>query len=106
MTPIDDAAEWLLGINYDRAIARHAFISRLIPAQSTVVVTVVRDKVWLSISPPFTWEAIMDPAKVDELMHVLELATDEARQVGAARNGGASQGDRSVVQAITSGPEA
>ncbi len=48
----------------------------------------------------------MDPAKVDELMHVLELATDEARQVGAARNGGASQGDRSVVQAITSGPEA
>ncbi len=51
-----------------------------IPA--TVVVTVVRDKVWLSISPPFTWEAIMDPVKVDELMHVLELATDEVRQVG------------------------
>lgn len=35
---------------------------------ATVIVTVVHDKVWLSISPPFTWEAIMDPAKVDEVM--------------------------------------
>lgn len=44
---------------------------------ATVVVTVVRDKVWLSISPPFTWEAIIDPVKVDELMHVLELTRSD-----------------------------
>ena len=32
---------------------------------ATVVVTVVQDTVWLSISPPFTWEAIMEPEKVE-----------------------------------------
>jgi hypothetical protein len=36
--------------------------------------------VWLSIVPPFTWEAIMEPGKVDELIHVLGLAREEARQ--------------------------
>ena len=45
----------------------------------TVIVTVVQGRVWLSISPPFTWEAIMEPAKVDELIHVLELARDAAK---------------------------
>ena len=47
---------------------------------TTVVVTVVQDKVWLSISPPFTWEAIMEPGKVDEVISVLELARDEAKK--------------------------
>jgi hypothetical protein len=63
---------------------------------ATVVVRVVQDKVWLSISPPFTWEAIMDPAKVDELVHVLTLAQDEARQASAARHGRACHGDKPV----------
>lgn len=45
-----------------------------------VIVTVVREMVWLSISPPFTWEAIMKPGKVDELISVLTLARDEARK--------------------------
>jgi hypothetical protein len=70
-----------------------------------VVVTVGQDKVWLSISPPFTWEAIMEPAKVDELMHVLELATDEARKMAVERSGRAPHGGKPVVRAITSGPE-
>ena len=52
-----------------------------------VVVTVVRGTVWLSISPPFTWEAIMEPGKVDELMHVLELAREEAKRIAAAHGG-------------------
>ncbi len=73
---------------------------------ATVVVTVVQDRVWLSISPPFTWEAIMDPAKVDELVHVLKLAQDEARAIGAARSGRAPRADKSVIRAITSKPEA
>jgi hypothetical protein len=49
----------------------------------TVVVTVVQGTVWLSISPPFTWEAIMEPGKVDEVIHVLELARDEAMKAAA-----------------------
>jgi hypothetical protein len=47
----------------------------------TVVVTVVRDTVWLSISPPFTWEAIMEPGEVDEVISMLALARDEAKKV-------------------------
>lgn len=49
----------------------------------TVVVTVAQGTVWLSISPPFTWEAIMEPGKVDEVIHVLELARDEAMKAAA-----------------------
>jgi hypothetical protein len=47
---------------------------------ATVVVTIYRGEVWLSIVPPFTWEAIMEPGKVDELIHVLGLVREEARQ--------------------------
>ena len=46
----------------------------------TVVVTVYRGDVWMSIVPPFTWEAIMEPAKVDELIQVLGSARQEARR--------------------------
>lgn len=52
---------------------------------ATVVVTVVQGAVWLSIAPPFTWEAILEPVKVDELIHVLELARDEAHRLMVAR---------------------
>lgn len=45
---------------------------------ATVVVTVVHGTVWLSISPPFTWEAIMEPEKVDQVISMLELARREA----------------------------
>ncbi len=69
---------------------------------ATVVVTVVRDTVWLSISPRFIWEAIMDPGKVDEVISMLTLARDEAKKVVAARNGSAVRRGQSVVRAITS----
>ena len=72
----------------------------------TVVVTVVQGQVWMSISPPFTWEAIMEPAKVDELMHVLELARDEARKTAVAHNARAPRGDRPMARAITRGSKA
>ncbi len=55
----------------------------------TVVVTVVHGTVWMSISPPFTWEAIMEPGKVDEVMAVLEVARDEAKKMAVARTGSA-----------------
>lgn len=67
---------------------------------ATVVVTVVRDRVWLSISSPFTWEAIMTPGKVDEVISMLELARDEASEVAATRDGNASRGGTAVVPAI------
>jgi hypothetical protein len=50
---------------------------------ATVIVTTVRDTVWLSISPPLTWEAIMNPEKVDEVISTLELARDEAKKMAA-----------------------
>lgn len=52
---------------------------------ATVVVTMQKGKVWLSIQPPFTWEAIMDPAKVDEVIRALAQAAHDA-QVWSSRN--------------------
>jgi hypothetical protein len=52
----------------------------------TVVVTVVRDRVWMSISPPLTWEAIMEPGKVDDVISVLKLERDQAKKAAAARH--------------------
>jgi hypothetical protein len=49
---------------------------------ANVVVKPYRGKVWMSL-PPFTWEAILDSAKVDELVHVLELAQEEATRDGS-----------------------
>jgi hypothetical protein len=68
-----------------------------------VDVTVVQGKVWMSISPPFTWEAIMEPGKVDEVMSVLGAARDEAKKMAAARDGRASHEGKAVIRAITSG---
>ena len=47
---------------------------------ATVTVTVVQGTVWMSIIPPFTWEAILEPGTVDEVIHVLEMAREEARK--------------------------
>lgn len=49
---------------------------------ATIVVTVVQGTVWMSIVPLFTWEAIMEPGKVDEVMRVLGAAGEEARRSG------------------------
>ena len=49
---------------------------------ANVVVKPYRGKVWMSL-PPFTWEAILDSAKVDELVHVLGLAREEATRDGS-----------------------
>ncbi|MGH7929002.1 MAG: hypothetical protein ACREQV_14530 [Candidatus Binatia bacterium] len=73
---------------------------------ATVVVTVVQGVVWLSISPPFTWEAIMTPSKADEVIHALELARDEAKKTAAARHGGAphvGNGVRAITRNTANG---
>lgn len=52
---------------------------------ATVVVTVQQGKVWLSIVPPFTWEAIMEPVKVDELIRTLGLAREDAKRIASGK---------------------
>lgn len=52
---------------------------------ATVVVKTSWGQVRISIVSLFTWEAIMDPVKVDELMHVLGLAREEATRGGSGR---------------------
>ncbi len=47
---------------------------------ATVVVTTYPGYVWMSIVPPFTWEAIMDPGHVDQLIHALSLAREESNR--------------------------
>ncbi|MGH3696616.1 MAG: hypothetical protein ACRDRX_21950 [Pseudonocardiaceae bacterium] len=60
-------------------VPRRVRVTGMQGAEVTVVVTVVRGAVWMSISPPFTWEAIMEPGNVDEVVAVLERARDEAK---------------------------
>ena len=84
---------------------RRVFVKGMQGLDATLVVTVVQGTVWLSISPPFTWEAIMEPAEIDELVHVLELARDEARKTSVARNGSPSQTGKAAVRAITGSPQ-
>lgn len=51
---------------------------------ATVVVLAQQGDVWLSIDPPLTWEAIMTPSKVDEVIRILGLARDDAKRMRAA----------------------
>lgn len=67
------------------SVPRRVFVMGMKGVDVTLVVTVVQGTVWVSISPPLTWEAIMEPIKVDELMHVLKLARDEAKRRTAFR---------------------
>jgi predicted ester cyclase len=50
---------------------------------ATVVVTVRQGQVWMSIQPSFTWDAIMEPWKVAELVRTLALAAEGANEMGA-----------------------
>jgi hypothetical protein len=74
---------------------------------ATVVVTTYPGYVWMSIVPPFTWEAIMDPGHVDQLIHALGLAREESNRrvsVGGTKVGSDSNGivreveERSIMQ--------
>jgi hypothetical protein len=74
---------------------------------ATVVVTTYPGYVWMSIVPPFTWEAIMDPGHVDQLIHALSLAREESNRrvsVGGTKVGSDSNGivpeveERSITQ--------
>jgi hypothetical protein len=68
-----------------QAMHAHSFVRRTISVKTsdglatTVVVIAQRGQVWVSIQPQFTWEAIMEPGQVDELIHTLGLARDDAK---------------------------
>jgi hypothetical protein len=83
-------------------VPRRVRVKGMQGVNATVVVTVVGDTVWLSISPRFTWEAIMEPEKVEEIISMLKLARDEAKKVAATRNGSALDRGNAVLPAITS----
>lgn len=83
------------------SIPRRVRVKGMQGVDATVVVTVVQGTVWMSVSPPFTWGAIMGPEKVDELIRVLEVARDEAKSMAAARSARASRDDRTAARAIT-----
>lgn len=99
---------YMPGVERSAYSPRHAGILRRVAVKgmksvsATVVVAVVQGNVWMSISPPFTWEAIMEPGKVDELISVLVVARADAEKVGAARSSHASDAG-GVVRAITNG---
>lgn len=84
-------------------------IPRRVPVQAmegvaaTVMVTVAQGKVWMSIMPPFTWQAIMDSGQIDELMHVLRLARDEARRMSLTDGRWVIRADKGPVREITIG---
>lgn len=61
----------------------------------------------MSIVPPFTWEAIMEAAKVDELIQVLGLARQEARRpmVVARADGGHTELPARSHTAPADGPD-
>lgn len=70
---------------------------------ATVMVTAVKGKVSMSIIPPFTWQAIMDSGQIDELMHVLRLARDEAKRMSLTGGQWVIRADKGPVREITSG---
>jgi hypothetical protein len=63
---------------------------------ATVAVMIYRGEVWMSIVPPFTWEAIMELGKVDELIHLLGLAREEASRSATVGVTGTDRGDKGL----------
>lgn len=69
---------------------------------ASVVVKSTRGHVWVSITPPFTWEVIMEPGKIDELIHILGLAREDAKKAAPLSRRPPSVGN-AVIREITNG---
>ncbi|MGH4021448.1 MAG: hypothetical protein ACRDT0_19900 [Pseudonocardiaceae bacterium] len=84
-----------------RTVQRKVSVKGSGGVSATIVVIAQRGKVWLSIQPPFTWEAIMEPAKVVELIRTLGLAAEDAKQMVSrtreSRGGGQPVGTGTAV---------
>ena len=57
-----------------------------------MVVTARRGKVWMSIQPPFTWDAIMEPGMVEALIRTLALAAEDAKTMVSGACGSRGEG--------------
>lgn len=80
-------------------VEQHDYAQRLIAAGERMRKR-AKEMAAVVIEPPFTWEAIMELGKVDELIRVLGLAREEARQsvtVGVTR---ADRGGKGIVREI------
>lgn len=76
--------------NNGQAVYTSSIVHRKVSAKgtggvsATVVITVRQGQVRMSIQPPFTWEAIMEPQKVDELIRTLASAAEGAKKMAHA----------------------
>lgn len=80
------------GRNWDSTVQRSVSVKGSGGVTATIVVTVRRGKVWVSIQPPFTWSAIMEHGKVAELRRTLALATEDAQRMTDLRPAKATAG--------------
>lgn len=87
-------------------VPRRVRVKGMQEVDATVVVTVVHGSVWMSIRPPFIWEAIMDPGKVDEVIRALESARGEAATMSAALSRRPPREAETAIRQITKGPVA
>lgn len=60
---------------------RRVSVKGMQESDATVVVRVVQGMVWISIIPPFTVEAIMEPDKVDQMIQTLQSARREVERM-------------------------
>lgn len=67
--------------NWESTVQRTVSVKGSGGVTATIVVTVRRGNVWVSIEPPFTWSAIMEPGKVAELRRTLAQATEDAQRM-------------------------
>ena len=92
-------------VNHDQPAVTHisAAVHRRVAVRgsggvtATIVVFARQGTVLVSISPPFTWEAIMDPEQVDELIRALGLAQDDATKMLSARESPVGRGTKAGI---------
>ncbi len=68
-------------VEYTGSVHRKVSVEGSGGVAATVVVIAQRGQVWVSIMPPFTGAAIMESGKVDEMIHTLALARDDAKKM-------------------------
>lgn len=65
----------------ESVVHRRVFVKGSGGLSATIVITVRRGQVWMSIQPPFTWDAIMEPRKAEELIRTLTVAAEGAKRM-------------------------
>lgn len=72
-------------IYIDSFIRRKVTVTGTGGVTATIAVIAQRGQVWVSIHPLFTWDAIMEPGKVDELVRILRLAQEDAKRMESSK---------------------